>query len=330
MRSFRLADACRLLVAAAAVAALGGCLARDRAEAAQVFGPLRAESLKAWTDVTISGEPAIEYAISKSALILEDADSASAELVVKPDGDTRAVLMVDRRGQRTTNISFGSAVPIASDGYYLTAAHVVELDNSLLLARHPGGPYLETKLRRVWSGTHLSPELDVAIVHAPGLELAAVPWAPLEELTLGAKTIAAGLGGKWPRTVGGTISSVLSYEPTQGGRPPVTRVEIRGPYIPGDSGGPTFLADGRLVGIAVSITFAGRADPDDAVTCRLLRLDPEWVDALIARDRASRPTTAAPRAKPSDAHALFETLDERTLDVDGWLTPTPDTPRPPS
>lgn len=141
---------------------------------------------------------------------------------------------------RENNQFQGSGVIISPDGYVLTAAHVAERPgNRVTVIMHDG-----TRYRGITLG--LNRELDDGLVKITDPEAGEVPWAPLgsaDALPAGTWTVALGHPGGY-----------------QQGRPPVVRVGrvlakakeyllTDNTLVGGDSGGPLFDLDGRVIGI---------------------------------------------------------------------------------
>lgn len=141
---------------------------------------------------------------------------------------------------RDRNQFQGSGVVISPDGYVLTAAHVAERPGNRVMVIMPDG----TRYRAVSLG--LNRGMDDGLVKITDAAATNLPFAPLggaDDLPLGTWTIALGHPGGY-----------------QQDRPPVVRVGrilAKGPeflrtdntLVGGDSGGPLFDLDGRVIGI---------------------------------------------------------------------------------
>ncbi len=134
----------------------------------------------------------------------------------------------------------GSGVIISPDGYVLTAAHVAGRPGSRVTVIMPDG----TRYRGVSLGINRS--LDDGLVKITDPRIGNLPWAPVgsaDDLPLGTWTVALGHPGGYQRE-----------------RPPVVRVGrilakgeefvlTDNTLVGGDSGGPLFDLDGRVIGI---------------------------------------------------------------------------------
>lgn len=141
---------------------------------------------------------------------------------------------------RDRNQFQGSGVIISPDGYVLTAAHVAERPGNRVMVIMPDG----TRYRAVSLG--LNRGMDDGLVKITDPAATNLPFAPLggaDGLPLGTWTIALGHPGGY-----------------QQDRPPVVRVgrilakgqeflRTDNTLVGGDSGGPLFDLDGRVIGI---------------------------------------------------------------------------------
>jgi len=176
----------------------------------------------------------------------------------------------------------GTATAIARDGYFLTAAHVLDRGVPLLLRKDRRHWRLKLNLvptRVVWS----DPELDLAVIHAPlrlrrWLELTPEPGPRGEEVCSGGYVD----GEVWVSLAAGEL---LEGHPAAS-EVPATRVDHSCPLRMGDSGGPLIDAQGRLLGINYEahyhwLGFGGW-------TASACWIDPDWLQRLLSEDRAKR------------------------------------------
>lgn len=168
-------------------------------------------------------------------------------------------------------LSTGSGFLVARAGgnaFVATNRHVI--DDALEKPAEPGGrastvtvvfnsnvPGKEVSLPATIVGVH--PDVDLAVLRVPAAKVTAKPidpWTPAP-LTEGTEVRILGFplgenlarGGASPNISisPGTVSSLRT---DKGGK--LEQVQITGPLIPGNSGGPIVDADGRLAGVAVS------------------------------------------------------------------------------
>lgn len=206
---------------------------------------------------------------------------------------------------------FGWAVRLTADGYFLTAAHILNRSpRPLYLVDWSSGRVTANPIRVVWDswcGIE-SEELkvlvpaDFAIIHVDLPSDAFVEWAWDWDLRAGAELVAPGGDEFWlvklaagrllavvPGAQGygrtrtsGTLGSVIVWHDVRRGR--------------GDSGAPIFLRGGQLVGMTVgegkgSLPPPGtEATPEQDLKERVpvamaVRPDPDSLAEIISKDR---------------------------------------------
>ncbi len=207
----------------------------------------------------------------------------------------------------------GSCVPVTDDGYYLTAAHMLEAPDSagkpshlVLIAADSAGRGVTVTARVVWatpipqahdeSGAITTDTPDLAIVHAPIRPLLVATIQPPDSLTdgqpvLGGRPLAeADLTPERYPFYGGHIRDTKQIE-LQGAR--LTSVRMIASSARGDSGGPILAADGRLVAITSGSTpWWGRR------FCAGWIIDPDSLQRIIQADRQRRPDAPAAAQTP--------------------------------
>ena len=194
--------------------------------------------------------------------------------------------------------SFGSAVPISRDGYFLTAAHclgdnlpleIAVVTNDLRVVKSPA--------RVVWSGLPGGP--DLAIIHAPMKSRSApLAFADLDNMRRGNPVALTGWSSSPPTAM--AAGRIVKVSPIRRDSSGVAWRSIRhdAPFARGDSGGPLIDGDGRLVAINVQMRYgpiaAARAitgigdsprHPLFGAASESFVPDPAWVQRTIAADR---------------------------------------------
>ena len=149
----------------------------------------------------------------------------------------------------------GSGVIVASDGYIVTNAHVVEGARRLevILARPaapeaPGRSILKGAGERVSARVvGIDPETDLAVLKIESSNLAQLPLGDSDRLGEGDLVLAFGspLGLENSVTMG--VVSALGRQLRSGD--PMVYIQTDTPINPGNSGGPLVDMDGKVVGI---------------------------------------------------------------------------------
>lgn len=211
----------------------------------------RVESVRALKGVRIDGQKLADYLEPRMVLVVTTAG----------EGEDRA----------TTK---GCAAVVATDGYCLTAAHVVR--GKLGVFRTVGdeaGRFVPARV--VWTSPRQ--DEDLALIHVEGLPLpTAFELRRLDVAAVGTRVVMGGYPGGALRIAisGGAVTAVDG-----------SSFEHSAPGQQGDSGGPVIDADGRLIGVA----SAGYWTPFGGWQGIAALPDPAWLARAIAADRARRP-----------------------------------------
>ncbi len=183
----------------------------------------------------------------------------------------------------------GSATPVAADGYFLTADHVLarEAGRNVFVLYGDAGRFVPVKARIVWR----SERADLALLHIPAATPNHYRWtAPDRWLPVGTPLvhggIATGLKSGW-----GRLGTAI---PPEGGLLGFRRFKIDIPLQPGDSGGAVVDAYGSLIGINSAVEFLVPMETAFFVDSEGNRPHVRSLEALIAHDRArnTKPVTA--------------------------------------
>jgi S1-C subfamily serine protease len=229
-----------------------------------------------------------------------DAYSNAVIAVAENVGPSVASLRVMRRvrGGRVP-AGAGSAVALAPDGYLVTNAHVVG-------SRVTGG-------RATFADGHdarfevvgRDPLSDLAVLHAPGEQLAAAALGDAERLRVGQLVVAIGnphgLGGSVTAGVVSALGRSLPARSRRAGRIIDNVIQTDAALNPGNSGGALADSRGRVVGIntAVAGVGLGLAVPINHTTQHII--------AQLMRDgrvrRAYIGVAGGPRPVPPQARA---------------------------
>jgi len=174
----------------------------------------------------------------------------------------------------------GSATPIAPDGYFLTADHVLArmAGRNVFVLHGQGGRLVPIKARVVWR----SESSDVALLHIPMKTPHYYRWtAPDRWLPIGTGVIHGGIATGF-KSEAGKLGTAI---PPEGGLSRTRRFKIDIPLQPGDSGGPVVDAYGNLVGINSAVEFLVPMETAFFVDSEANRPNTRMITDLVRRDR---------------------------------------------
>lgn len=174
----------------------------------------------------------------------------------------------------------GSATPIAPDGYFLTADHVLAGLNgrNVFVLYGNGGRLVPMKARVIWR----SEGADLALLHIPAKTPKYYRWtSPARWLPAGTGVIhggiATGFKSEWGK-LGTSIPPETAFSGTR-----TFKIDI--PLQPGDSGGPVVDAYGELVGVNSAVEFLVPMETAFFVDSEANRPNVRMIDSLIRVDR---------------------------------------------
>ena len=185
----------------------------------------------------------------------------------------------------------GSAAPIAPDGYFLTADHVLAqmAGRNVFLIYGQGGRLAPARARVVWR----SASSDLALLHVPVKTPYFYQWTPPDQwLPAGTLLIHGGIATGFKSGHGKLGTSLAPEGMLTGNR----RFKIDIPLQPGDSGGPVMDSHGRLVGINSAVEFLVPIETAFFIDSEGNRPNTRAIDLLIQKDRARRDGKNAPKS----------------------------------
>lgn len=245
------------------------------------------KNLAPWKGQSIAGIVAEDFVRVRTARVI----TGKAKIGLTQTGRTSYHFSLEP----SAGSAYGSAVPISTDGYFLTAAHCVSRDKPLKVLAWTREKKLEARPARVvWLGS--KEKADVALLKA---EIRPVFWLPLARdpaLSAGEPILMAGYGGvhlalkssDGRRVAGGVILKTEAAQSDASGAK-WRAFDHTGPMLRGDSGGPVIDGHGRLLGVNSSVyyeyyeTWFGPWRVNSSATA--ISPDAAWIQRLIARDR---------------------------------------------
>ncbi len=249
----------------------------------------REASFAPFEDRRVSGTSLREAILLRSAVIVAAEDLAAEQA---DDGSAEGLVL---RGDGAPPI-FGSAAAIDRRGYFLTAAHCLTAGPAYLLVPTPEGSFHTKRARVVWQGR--APAADLAILHIDSPRERVFRWATEIDVEgpvfgCGPSMQADGAGGL-NIAVGPFAGKLIAVSPAVEHAGLTHQiVDHTAPLHLGDSGGPLTDANGRLIGINVSLSRSislGLVRPivETGQAAQAIRPDPSWIRQVIEADHARR------------------------------------------
>lgn len=259
----------------------------------------RGPSIRSFLELRVGTVSLIEHARENTVWVIDGAD----DFDLIPDADSNRHRFGGLLNGELLTTEIGTGVPLAADGYVLTAAHCVTTGRALVLSSKNGSPVQAARGSVIWNGLHENPPLDCMILRVPGLHFdGADPLTTKFQVETGtsipgASILCSGSGASGLCVAGGKLVNLDA-------RTQIAVIEA--PLLPGDSGGPVFLGDGRLMGIMTTASIDGNKT-SGAVLC------PKW-DVLLMKvkeDRLGHHSDSAAKSHLSPAGTIrMMQLDE--------------------
>jgi S1-C subfamily serine protease len=182
----------------------------------------------------------------------------------------------------------GSATPISTDGYFLTADHVLSRSEGrrIYVIYGGGGPLKPLPARVVWR----SAKADLALLHVDSPTPLSYRFSePNRWLPPGTPVIHGGIATGFSSEPG-LLGSPL---PPESRLTPSRKFKIDIPLQPGDSGGPVVDARGQLIGINSAVEFLVPMETAFFVDSEASRPNTRMIESIMEKDRHARRTAVA-------------------------------------
>jgi S1-C subfamily serine protease len=262
-------------------------------------------SLVSWREQRDPRLEMLKATAARTSLLLSGIDRVLIASSHTPRGTQKFMVSVkNTKGAGT----YGSAVPISPDGYFLTAEHCIGAGPLALVVFTKDDRLLKLPARVVWAARSDSGVPDLAILHAR-----VKPFSPfsLADLTrIKPREPVALAGWSQPHFNSLAAGRIVKIGSPQLGAAGLGWRSIRhdAPFAVGDSGGPLITSDGRLAGINAQMSFNlfsafrvlvgldGSAQrPLFGYDCEAILPDRDWLECTIEADRLARRSSSKTR-----------------------------------
>ena len=186
--------------------------------------------------------------VSRNAIALSDIYELACQQVV---GVTTEVTYQNFFGQTSTSAVSGSGFIISSDGYILTNYHVIEYADkrgcAITVMLHDGTRYEASIV-----GSEESSDIAVLKIEATGLS--SVSFGDSDAICVGDEVHAVGnpLGELAFSMTNGHVSALDRAITTESAYDSINMFQIDAPVNSGNSGGPVYDAQGRVIGVVAA------------------------------------------------------------------------------
>lgn len=223
------------------------------------------------------------HAAPPGRTVYQAAAKRFAAIVVSEKADINPWLGDRIRDKGPDDSDGGSAAPVAPDGYYLTADHVLSRSDGrhVFIVRRENGSLRGFPARVVWR----SGDGDVALVHADVATPDYYRWTPRGQwLPQGTPVMHAGVSTGFTGGSGKLVTAIPPESGFSGGM----KFKHDIPLKPGDSGGPVVDANGLLVGINSAVEYLIPLETAFFIESEANRPNVGKLMARIEADRRSR------------------------------------------
>jgi S1-C subfamily serine protease len=194
----------------------------------------------------------------------------SDALVETVAGASSSVLRVEARRRLPA-----SGIAFSEDGVILTAHHVIEKEEEIIVGLPDGGEGTAELVGR-------DPSTDLAVLKGAGLRLRVPEWTVMQDLQVGHLVLALGRPGRTIRATMGVVSAFGDAWRTPAGGQIDHYLQTDVVMYPGFSGGPLVDAQGDVAGMNTSALVRGVSITVPISTAKLV------VGAILEHGRVRR------------------------------------------
>lgn len=228
-----------------------------------------------------------DHAAIRTAYVLVGSEITDTEQSTEPLGQGLSF-------SYSAQFRFGTAAMVDTRGYLLTAAHVVD-ETPVSVIYYDGGRLRHQQARLVWNGNTAPGKPDLALLRVPLPLPVAYQWA--EHYSTGDAVAAVGVNytdPEKPNFVMGFSGGKLGKDRPLQRTPTTQTVTSDLPLHFGDSGGPLFDLQGKLIAINVRVTLSRLEylGIHRKMRCDAIRPDLRWLQRMIEMDYSGNLTDA--------------------------------------
>lgn len=194
------------------------------------------------------------------------------------------------------HLAFGTAIPIDPRGYFLTAGHCLDGQETYAMYTDTDHEIVIQKVRPVWVRISSLPEIDLALFHVEGEPFGTFNWA--ESFEIGETVFSEGTTVKvneeedppFQTSIDSFAGEVKKARDISFQKSTFQLIWHRSPVRRGNSGGPLVNKEGQLIAVnyASSNPIQRATGAEMTPMGYAMRPDRDWIQDLIEKDWAKR------------------------------------------
>lgn len=201
-------------------------------------------------DVANAVSPAVVFIYGKKEVSAYEPQTQSVRV---PGLNIALDLPAGLEAKQTQEVNAGTGFFVDSDGYILTNRHVVPDDEASYTVVLSDGRRMDAQV------VYRDPNHDIAVIKIPGNGYPTLPLADSSELKIGQTVLTMGnaYGREQNVVSSGNITDLrknIIAEDDFNRQSLTGLIQTSAQLFPGDSGGPTFDMEGKVVGVNVAVS----------------------------------------------------------------------------